>query len=118
MFCEEMGLLLSKYVDDELVGFERKRVEDHIIVCSDCRDTLAMFLRNENIIASAFSGETFGGKIADDVLAKIKGKENRLTKILTYTLALTANLKQKVSMRVALPMAAGILFAVIFLGLI
>ncbi len=43
MKCEEIGILLSAYVDQEITEQERRRVEDHLKVCKVCKRTVSAF---------------------------------------------------------------------------
>lgn len=40
MSCEPFNLLLSGYLDDELAADERRRLEEHLETCEDCRREL------------------------------------------------------------------------------
>jgi hypothetical protein len=76
MLCtEEMGTLLSRYVDEELGPEERKSVEVHLEKCASCRDVLNLFQRNDNVLNNALVGEAFGAQTVDAVMTEIKRLE-------------------------------------------
>jgi len=76
MLCtEEMGTLLSRYVDEELAAEERKSVETHLEKCGSCRDVLNLFQRNDNVLNNALVGEAFGAQTVDAVMTEIKRLE-------------------------------------------
>lgn len=76
MLCtEEMGTLLSRYVDEELAAEERKSVEAHLEKCGSCRDVLNLFQRNDNVLNNALVGEAFGAQTVDAVMIEIKRLE-------------------------------------------
>lgn len=70
----EMGLLLSKYVDNEVTPEERKLVEDHLEQCKSCSDLLAVFRRNEQMLSNALGAEVFGNNIVERVMAEVEPK--------------------------------------------
>lgn len=70
----EMGLLLSKYVDNEVTPEERKLVEDHLKQCKSCSDLLAVFRRNEQMLSNALGAEVFGNNIVERVMAEVEPK--------------------------------------------
>jgi hypothetical protein len=72
MACEKFGLLLSKYVDDELSLEERKLVDSHVAGCQECRETLAIFLRNEGLISDALSSSAFGLEFAHSIVDNLR----------------------------------------------
>src|SRR3989338_7883567 len=69
--CDEMGLMLSRYVDGELAPEEKAAVATHCEECADCRQMLDRFLRNDHIAADAFANMQFGDRILDGVLQKL-----------------------------------------------
>ena len=71
---DEMRTLLSRYVDDELNPEERTRAEDHLVSCEPCRELLALFQKNENLVASALSTDAFGDAVIESVVRKISLK--------------------------------------------
>lgn len=75
----EMGLLLSKYMDNEVTPEERKLVEDHLLQCRSCSDLLAVFRRNEQLLSSALGAEVFGNQIVERVMAKVDPKPRVLS---------------------------------------
>ena len=76
MLCtEEMGTLLSRYVDGELADKERKSIETHLETCASCRDVLNLFQRNDNVLNNALVGEAFGAQTVDDVMTEIRRLE-------------------------------------------
>jgi hypothetical protein len=42
--CEEIQLLISRFVDDEVSTSERKRVEEHVAVCDECAYKLLEYM--------------------------------------------------------------------------
>lgn len=76
MLCtEEMGTLLSRYVDGELADKERKSIEAHLETCASCRDVLNLFQRNDNVLNNALVGEAFGAQTVDAVMTEIRRLE-------------------------------------------
>jgi hypothetical protein len=76
MLCtEEMGTLLSRYVDGELAEKERKSIETHLEACASCRDVLNLFQRNDNVLNNALVGEAFGAQTVDAVMTEIRRLE-------------------------------------------
>src|SRR5262245_10902839 len=76
MLCtEEMGTLLSRYVDGELGEKERKSIEAHLETCASCRDVLNLFQRNDNVLNNALVGEAFGAQTVDAVMTEIRRLE-------------------------------------------
>jgi len=76
MLCtEEMGTLLSRYVDGELADKERKSIETHLETCASCRDVLNLFQRNDNVLNNALVGEAFGAQTVDAVMTEIRRLE-------------------------------------------
>jgi hypothetical protein len=76
MLCtEEMGTLLSRYVDGELAEKERKSIETHLETCASCRDVLNLFQRNDNVLNNALVGEAFGAQTVDAVMTEIRRLE-------------------------------------------
>ena len=76
MLCtEEMGTLLSRYVDGELAERERKSIETHLETCASCRDVLNLFQRNDNVLNNALVGETFGAQTVEAVMTEIRRLE-------------------------------------------
>lgn len=43
MKCEEIGILLSAYIDEEITEQERRLVENHLKVCEVCKRTVSAF---------------------------------------------------------------------------
>jgi hypothetical protein len=75
MSCgDEMRTLLSRYVDGELGDLERAKAEDHLLSCEACRELLALFQKNENLVASALSTDAFGDAVIESVVRKISLK--------------------------------------------
>src|SRR6266850_3409606 len=76
MLCtEEMGTLLSRYVDNELDDAERRSVEAHLEKCASCRDVFNLFMRNDNVLNNALVGEAFGAQTVDAVMTEIRRLE-------------------------------------------
>jgi len=72
MSCgDEMRTLLSRYVDGELPKEDRAKTEDHLLSCEPCRELLALFQKNENLVASALSTDAFGEAVIESVVRKI-----------------------------------------------
>jgi len=71
---DDMRTLLSRYVDGELGDEERARAEDHLLSCEPCRELLALFQKNENLVASALSTDAFGDAVIESVVRKISLK--------------------------------------------
>ncbi len=74
MVCkDEMGLLLSKYVDNEASPEERSHIEEHLVGCAGCKEMLSIFLRNESMVSKSLSREQFGERMVDRVIYRIDG---------------------------------------------
>ncbi len=43
MKCDDIEILISAYIDDEVTGEEKHIVEEHLRTCKNCRDTLTDF---------------------------------------------------------------------------
>ena len=72
----EWGELLSRHVDHETAPEETSRLEEHLRDCTECRDLLAVFSRNENMLDNALTGEAFGSQLVEDVMAQIRRQES------------------------------------------
>ncbi len=64
---------LSAYLDNELTSVLQKQMDDHIRVCQECKDMLADFKVNRELIAEL---EQPAPSMKDAVLAKIRETEN------------------------------------------
>lgn len=73
---ERMGLLISRYIDNEVSPEERALVEDHCKVCTPCRDSLEIFRKNEQILHSTLCGEIFDSMVIENVMRKVSRKQN------------------------------------------
>ena len=49
MSCDEMKIMLSGLVDDELDGQQKKIVEDHIVSCENCRNEYSRLLKLKEV---------------------------------------------------------------------
>lgn len=52
MSCEKFEDLLPLYVDGELAGGERRRVDEHLAACELCRESLAFYRELETALVS------------------------------------------------------------------
>jgi len=71
---ERMGLLISRYMDNELSEDEHRLVDDHCLICIPCRDTLEIFTKNEKVLNSTLCGEIFENMIIEGVMRKVAKK--------------------------------------------
>jgi putative zinc finger protein len=71
---DDFRTLLSRYVDGELGGEDRAKVEDHLTGCEPCRELLSLFQKNENLLAGALSTDAFGDAVIESVVRKISFK--------------------------------------------
>ena len=55
--CENISLLLSAYVDNELPEEKRQKVIQHLVHCSDCREIVQELETTNEMLNLAFSGE-------------------------------------------------------------
>ena len=55
--CEEAGILLMGYIDDELQPAEVRRIEDHLAVCVSCRREEQGFRRLEEVTEEMLNEE-------------------------------------------------------------
>ena len=55
--CENIELLLTAYVDNELSAEQRRKVTQHLAHCSDCREIVQDLENTNQILHLAFSGE-------------------------------------------------------------
>lgn len=51
--CEQIGLLLSKYIDGEASPAERQRVESHLVSCADCAARIAEYRQLASILSGS-----------------------------------------------------------------
>ncbi len=72
---ERMGLLISRYMDNELSEEETRLVENHTLVCAPCRDALEIYKKNEKILNSTLCGEIFENVIIDNVMKGVHKKK-------------------------------------------
>lgn len=72
---DEMATRLSRYVDGELTPEERESVDRHVAGCESCRDLLALFQKNENLLSGALSTESFGNVVIESVMRSIRGDQ-------------------------------------------
>jgi hypothetical protein len=70
---DEMETRLSRYVDGELAPEERESVDRHVAGCESCRELLALFQKNENLLSGALSSESFGNVVIESVMRTIGG---------------------------------------------
>jgi anti-sigma factor RsiW len=63
---------LSEYVDEELSGEERRRMEEHVSMCPQCRRVLATLRRTVESLM-ALGGEPPPG-VADAVIQRLRGE--------------------------------------------
>jgi anti-sigma factor RsiW len=52
MSCEKFEELLPLYVEGELAGEDRHRLDDHLAVCGACRESLALYREIESFLVS------------------------------------------------------------------
>lgn len=72
MCCQDrMGVLISRYLDDELDAAQRESVRDHLRLCESCRDFHDVAAKNDEIIAHAVQAH-FGENLTLAVMKKIK----------------------------------------------
>ena len=84
MTCDKIGVLLSKYVDNELTDSERSSVEEHIRICPLCGQTLSIFLRNDRILESSLTTDMFGESVVSAVMQKVNEKETKpITRVIS-----------------------------------
>lgn len=68
-----MGVLISRYLDDELDAAQRDSVHDHLRICESCRDFHDVAAKNDEIIAHAVQAH-FGDELTLAVMKKIKAE--------------------------------------------
>lgn len=73
--ADDWGLLLSRFVDSELEAADKARVESHLSGCPSCRTLLAVFQRNESVLANGLAGEAFGAQTVDAVMTRLRELE-------------------------------------------
>jgi anti-sigma factor RsiW len=56
--CEDMGILLSAYLDGEVTEVDRLKVEDHLATCLTCQRLARELDATEEILKKAFSDTT------------------------------------------------------------
>ena len=72
---EQMGIMISRYIDNEMTTQEKANIETHLQECTKCNDVFLIFKKNENLLTSALSVEVFGNKIVEEVQHKLKNKD-------------------------------------------
>ena len=72
---DEMGILLSRYVDGELSEEQKGTVDAHCEACGECREQLSIFQHNDQMLANALSDEAFGVRALDGVLDRLEGRK-------------------------------------------
>jgi hypothetical protein len=72
---DEAKILLSRFVDGELPPEDRQKVEEHVLGCVPCRELLALFQKNENLVASALSTDAFGEAVVASVVRRLDRAE-------------------------------------------
>lgn len=55
--CDEARVLLMGYIDDELAPGDRRRVDDHLAVCVDCRGEERAYRRLGEVTGAALRSE-------------------------------------------------------------
>ena len=70
----QMGLLLSKYMDDEATPAERDMVEKHVAACGSCRDMLQIFRANDVLLKGSLNVEVFGNQVVEKVMSQVAVK--------------------------------------------
>lgn len=73
----QMGLLISKYIDNETTLGEREMVEKHLGACASCRDVVQIFRKNDELLKSALNVEIYGNQIVEKVMDRIEGPRRR-----------------------------------------
>lgn len=71
----EMGMQISKYLDDELSPAEREVLEKHLTECGSCREVVQVFRRNEELLKSALCVEIYGNEITEKVAKQLRREE-------------------------------------------
>ncbi len=75
MSCSDtMKTLLSRYVDGELSDPEKSAAEEHLTACAPCRGLLGIFQKNENLVTSALSTDTFGKDVIAGVMGSLRAE--------------------------------------------
>ena len=75
MSCnEEMQVKLSRYVDGEMTLEERAKVDDHLTGCEACRELLALFQKNENLLSNSLTTGAFGETVIASVVSRIRNE--------------------------------------------
>lgn len=69
----QMGLLISKYLDNETTTGERELVEKHLSSCGSCHDVVQIFRRNDELLKSSLNVEIFGNQIVEQVMGRLDG---------------------------------------------
>lgn len=63
---------LSRFVDGELSAEERRGVEEHVTSCGTCRNTLALFQKNESLLSNALATDEFGRQVVGGVMGALR----------------------------------------------
>jgi len=114
MACgDDLKTLLSRHVDGELSPDERGRVEEHLVACSDCREMLELFRKNESILSNALATESFGNAVIESVISEIKREG-----LPPEAKPVEESLFETLRARPFLPLAAAALFIVGLVGIL
>jgi hypothetical protein len=68
----QMGLMISRYLDNETSPVEKELVEKHLSACGSCRDTVAIFRKNDDLLKSALNVEIYGNQIVERVTKRLE----------------------------------------------
>jgi hypothetical protein len=68
MACDDYGLLLSKWIDDELTAEENAAVLAHLDICEACQYELGALQMNDQLVSRALSDDQFGMDLARSVM--------------------------------------------------
>jgi len=71
MSCDAFEDLLPLYVEGELAGDERRRVDEHLAVCESCRESLAFYRELETALVSRESLRPSPAQTAAVVTARL-----------------------------------------------
>lgn len=71
----QMGVQISKYLDNELSAVERDMLERHLPKCSSCRELLQVLRRNDELLKHSLGVEVYGNDIVDKVSKRLRREE-------------------------------------------
>ena len=67
-----MGILISRYLDDEVTGEERDQIAAHVQECELCNEFWEVLQRNERLVQDSLSKTRFSQAVVENIEARIE----------------------------------------------